>query len=113
MTPLHLIIPPGGISENIPDEINCHLVKPVIHQMTPLHVLFLQTYTCISNPPVLFPLPPPPGDVGTLQTMYGKIWLIYTHSMPHTLGTLHQVYTSIAALGGEKWYQKCDEVPTP
>ncbi len=56
---------------------------PLIYQVTPLHILFLQAYTCRSHAPVLFPLPPPPGDVGTLLAIYGKMRLIYTQHAPY------------------------------
>ncbi len=82
VTPLNLIIPPGSTSENIHNENNCHLVK-LIHQVTPLQILFLQAYTCRSNAPVLFPLSPHPGYVGTLWAIYGKILLIYTPNAPY------------------------------
>ncbi len=45
---------------------------------------------------ICFHHPHPPCRLwGFYGAIVGKIWLIYTLKMPHTLGTLHHIYASI------------------
>ncbi len=86
-----------------PDENNCHLGKSLIHQVTPLHILFLEAYTCKSNAPtsLISTTSTPRRRDDFIGNIWEKMANLHTHNMSHTLGTLHQVYTPISAFDGD------------